>query len=192
MDGTRGTRIRLLRLLIVAVVGALLVAALPLAAGGVDAKNGKHTTGKGQPAQKSVKGNKGAKQTETGDTETSVSASGKLVVTTSGDEKLYALQDSTGKTIYYLDAGPPWYWKAKNGSYPLDQFSGQQVSVTGEVDTAEGNGKGNGNSGSEPALNAPELSVFTINGQTLRGPGKPPWAGGPKVVPGHPGAKNKP
>ncbi len=34
----------------------------------------------------------------------------------------------------------------------------------------------------------PEFEVLTVNGKTIREPGKPPWAGGPKVVgPSHPG-----
>ena len=34
----------------------------------------------------------------------------------------------------------------------------------------------------------PEFEVLAVNGKTIREPGKPPWAGGPKVVgPSHPG-----
>ena len=67
-----------------------------------------------------------------------------------------------GKT-YSLEAGPKWFFD--EGAYPLDKYVGKNVKVDGEI--AEG---------------STEVEVDSIDGTALRGPGKPPWAGGWKVV----------
>jgi len=72
----------------------------------------------------------------------------------------YTLRD--GGTTYTLEAGPPWFF-GKN--HPLKPYVGQSVTVDGEV--AEG---------------STEVEVLAVNGTPLREPGKPPWAGGWKVV----------
>jgi hypothetical protein len=68
---------------------------------------------------------------------------------------------SAGKT-WSLSAGPPWYWGDKN---PLLKFVGKTVTVVG---TARAGGS--------------EIDVETVDGAPVRAPGKPPWAGGPRVV----------
>jgi len=72
-------------------------------------------------------------------------------------------------TTYGLSDGPPWWWGAKD---PLAAYVGRTVDVSGEV--AEGSN---------------EIDVQSIDGKALRAPGRPPWAGGPKVVgEKHPGS----
>jgi hypothetical protein len=73
----------------------------------------------------------------------------------------YTLTDG-GKT-YTLEAGPKWFFDA--ASYPLAKYVGKNVKVEGEI--AEG---------------STEVDVISIDGTALRAPGKPPWAGGWKVV----------
>ena len=73
----------------------------------------------------------------------------------------YTLTDG-GKT-YTLEAGPRWFFD--EGAYPLDKYVGKNVRVEGEI--AEG---------------STEVEVISIDGTALREPGKPPWAGGWKVV----------
>ena len=73
----------------------------------------------------------------------------------------YTLTDG-GKT-YTLEAGPKWFFDA--GSYPLEKYVGKNVKVEGEI--AEG---------------STEVDVISIDGTPLRAAGKPPWAGGWKVV----------
>lgn len=131
-----------------------------------------------------------------------ITTTGTLVTETVAGENRYLLKDASGTTIYRLEAGPPWYYA--NGAYPLNKYVGKQVTVQGVIDNGNGNGNGKakgknkGNSGAQQAQsNVPGLEVYVINGETIRGPGKPPWAGGPKSNPNHPGnngngnAKNK-
>ena len=73
----------------------------------------------------------------------------------------YTLTDG-GKT-YNLSAGPKWFFD--EGKHPLDQYVGDSVTLEGEV--AEG---------------STDVDVISINGTALREGGKPPWAGGWKVV----------
>ena len=73
-------------------------------------------------------------------------------------------------TTWSLSAGPPWFWGDKN---PLAAYVGKTVTVVG----------------SHPQ-GSQELDVDMVDGQALRAPGKPPWAGGPWVVGKiHPGWK---
>jgi len=83
------------------------------------------------------------------------------VATDSGGHKTYTLTDG-GKT-YRLEAGPRWFFD--EGAYPLDKYVGQAVTIDGEI--ADG---------------SDEVDVISVNGTALREPGKPPWAGGWKVV----------
>lgn len=69
---------------------------------------------------------------------------------------------SSGGTIYELEAGPSWFWGANN---PLAKFTGKTVTITGEVHVGE-----------------TDVDVLTVDGAAIRAPGKPPWAGGWKVV----------
>jgi len=73
--------------------------------------------------------------------------------------------------VWELSAGPKWFWGDNN---PLAAFVGKNVEVTGTHHAG-----------------ATDLAVATVDGQALRAAGKPPWAGGPKVVGNsHPGWKD--
>ena len=73
-----------------------------------------------------------------------------------------------GIKVYQLSAGPPWWWGDAN---PLAAVVGKIVKIDGEQEQ-----------GSD------EVDVLAINGKAIREPGRPPWAGGWKVVgPKHPG-----
>lgn len=117
-----------------------------------------------------------------------VSATGKLVKVTAGDDIRYAVQDSAGKTVYYLEAGPKWYYGT--GTYPLDKYAGQQVTVTGVVEQPKANKPAKNpkaNQAPKTPLDALILEVYSVNNDKIRDAGKPPWAGGPKNNPNHPG-----
>lgn len=91
-----------------------------------------------------------------------ITVNGTIESSTGGDgEVSYTLED--GGTTYTLDAGPKWFFY--KGAYPLDQYVGKNVKVEGEI--AEG---------------STEVEVTAVDGSALRDPGKPPWAGGWKVV----------
>ena len=73
----------------------------------------------------------------------------------------YTLTD--GGTTYTLSAGPKWFFDS--GSYPLDPYVGEAVTIEGEI--TEG---------------TTDVDVISVNGTALREAGKPPWAGGWKAV----------
>jgi hypothetical protein len=73
-----------------------------------------------------------------------------------------------------LSVGPPWFWGTKN---PLAPYVGKTVMVTGRMEDPRPSAKVNAND-----ADGPELEVYTVNGAVVRAQGKPPWAGGPKVV----------
>jgi len=77
-----------------------------------------------------------------------------------GEDGEYTLV--VGVKVYQLSAGPKWWWGDKN---PLAASVGKVVTIDGEQ--AEG---------------SDEVDVLAINGTAVRAPGKPPWAGGWKVV----------
>src|SRR3954452_12953519 len=113
------------------------------------------------PAAPSDKPGKGPKTEKHEDAETAVTLTGVIAATTDTEgESGFTL--TVGGKVYRLEVGPPWWWGDKN---PLKPFVGKTVTIAGEQTT-----------GSD------ELEVMTANGQTIRAPGKPPWAGGPKVV----------
>lgn len=93
-------------------------------------------------------------------------------VTSSEDAKGRAVFSMiVGGVTWELSAGPKWFWGANN---PLAAFVGESVEVTGTYHPGE-----------------TELDVDTVDGVALRTPGKPAWAGGPKVVgASHPGWKD--
>jgi hypothetical protein len=68
----------------------------------------------------------------------------------------------SGGTTYTLDGGPAWFHGA---NHPLKAYVGKSVTVVGER---------------EPG--STEVDVQTVDGKAIRAPGKPPWAGGWKVV----------
>lgn len=78
---------------------------------------------------------------------------------------------TVGGVTWELSAGPKWYWGTKN---PLAPFVGKSVEVAGTYHAGD-----------------TDLDIDTVDGKALRSAGKPPWAGGPKVVgKGHPGWKD--
>ena len=96
-----------------------------------------------------------------------ITISGTVEVTTDSNGRAhYTLKD--GATTYQLEAGPPWFF---GDHYPLKAFVGKKVTIVGEV-----------------AKGATDVDVSSVNGTALRSPGKPPWAGGWRVVgAAHPG-----
>jgi hypothetical protein len=73
---------------------------------------------------------------------------------------------ASGGSTLHLRVGPPWFVAATD---PLAPFVGKTVTIVGEQD-------------------GDTLDVDTVDGVAIRGPGKPPWAGGWKAVgAGHPG-----
>jgi hypothetical protein len=112
--------------------------------------------------------------------------------TTSG--QIVAVTDASGKTGYFLQLpdgtevalsyGPSWFWGPLN---PLAALVGTTVEVTGNV-AADAPDEHASATGQEHAANKPKLHVKAVDGAALRENGKPPWAGGPKVVgEAHPG-----
>jgi hypothetical protein len=69
---------------------------------------------------------------------------------------------TVGSTVLTLEAGPAWFYGDK---HPLKRFVGKTVTVVGEQ-----------------AKGATEVEVRSVDGTTIREPGKPPWAGGWKRV----------
>jgi hypothetical protein len=84
-------------------------------------------------------------------------------ITASTDAKgqtVYTL--TSGGTTYTLEAGPRWFF---GDAHPLKPYVGKSVTITGQK--AEG---------------STVVDVEGVNGTALRAAGKPPWAGGWKVV----------
>ena len=81
-----------------------------------------------------------------------------------------------------LDVGPPWFWGDDN---PLEPYVGTEVDVAGRVDdgtpSEHANQRARENAERRGAQE-PSFEVFSVDGNVIREPGKPPWAGGPKVV----------
>ena len=93
--------------------------------------------------------------------EVPITLSGTVTTTTDAKGRPSFSLTSGGKT-YELEAGPPWFWGANN---PLAKFAGKSVTITGETEAGSTN-----------------VDVQTVDGTAIRAPGKPPWAGGWKVV----------
>lgn len=75
---------------------------------------------------------------------------------------------TSGDKVLLLDAGPAWFF---GDAYPLAPYVGKQITITGEQ-----------------KKDSTSVDVLTVDGTALREPGKPPWAGGWKVVgKDHPG-----
>lgn len=102
--------------------------------------------------------------------ETTVSLSGTVHEVVDIDGRPTYTMTVDGKT-WSLSAGPPWFWGDNN---PLSAFVGKSVTVAGTTRAGDA-----------------EVDVETVDGEALRAPGKPPWAGGPWVVGStHPGWKD--
>lgn len=94
-----------------------------------------------------------------------------VVATTTDGKGRATFTMTVDGTTWELSAGPKWFWGDHN---PLAAFVGKTVEVTGTYRTGE-----------------TEFDVTTVDGKALRAAGKPPWAGGPKVVGKiHPGWKD--
>jgi hypothetical protein len=101
--------------------------------------------------------------------EAPISLKGTLTGTVDPDGRPAYTMTVGGKT-WTISFGPPWFWGDRN---PLAAFVGKMVTVDGTT-----------------RAGSAEVDVETVDGQALREPGKPPWAGGPWVVgPMHPGWK---
>jgi hypothetical protein len=116
-------------------------------------------------------GNEGGKPDKTGKgnetPEVAITLRGTIARTTDADGNSAFTLASGGKT-YGLEAGPPWFWGPKN---PLAPFAGKTVTITGETQAG-----------------STDVDVLTVDGTTIRAPGKPPWAGGWRAVGSkHPG-----
>jgi hypothetical protein len=106
-------------------------------------------------------GNKGQSKTKEHEDETPVTVSGTVGTRTDADGATeYTLKTAT--TTLTLEAGPAWFYGDK---HPLKPFVGKQVTVVGEQ-----------------VAGSDELEVRSVDGQLIREPGRPPWAGGWKSV----------
>lgn len=139
---------------------ALLAVAVPVIAADHTASPGAPEQGQGQRGQ----GNKAEKGPEI---KTTLSG---LVEQTVDEKGRPTFTITSEGAVWELSAGPKWFYGDNN---PLTAWVGQSVEVAGTY--REG---------------ATELDVDTVNGERLRAEGKPPWAGGPRVVgEAHPGWK---
>ena len=101
---------------------------------------------------------------------------------------IVASDDADGRPGYFLELedgtlielsfGPSWFWGDLN---PLSLLVGDDVTVGGQLRDGEPNENAS-DTAKERAAHAPGIKVRTVNGLKLRDQGKPPWAGGPKVV----------
>ena len=91
--------------------------------------------------------------------EVQVTLKGAVAATTNTDGSVDYTLTANGKTLK-LEAGPKWFWGDKN---PLKAYVGKTVTVVGEQ-------------------SGDEVDVISVDGTAIRAAGKPPWAGGWKVV----------
>ena len=90
-----------------------------------------------------------------------ITLTGTVAATTTADGHASYTFSSGGKT-YTLEAGPSWFF---GDNHPLKAYVGKSVQVVGEV-----------------SAGSTEIDVESVDGKALRDPGRPPWAGGWKVV----------
>jgi hypothetical protein len=120
------------------------------------AKPEENEQGQGE-GQKPDKADKAAKADKAPEQPVTVTG---IVGRSADDENGYSL--TSGLNIFELSAGPAWWWGDAN---PLEDFVGSIVTIDGEQ--AEG---------------SDEIDVLKVNGNAIRAAGRPPWAGGWKVV----------
>jgi len=149
--------------LIVALIALVALVAIPVLA----ASPSPSPSASGAPGKSGDTPGKGPKQAKEKAPGLAVELSGPVGTRTTPDgETEYTL--TVGSTVYTIDAGPSWYWKDK---HPLKAYVGKTVKVVGEQKQG-----------------STDVDVQTVDGKALREPGKPPWAGGWKVVgKDHPG-----
>ena len=143
-------------------VAAALVAAFALPVAGQDPTSSPAASAKPGNGPKTDKPGNGPKA-EKGPkvAEEPVSLTGRVGVLTDADgDTAYTL--TVGSTVYQLHVGPPWWW---GDEHPLKDLVGDTVAITGEG-----------------AAGSTDVDVFTVDGKTVREPGRPPWAGGWKAV----------
>jgi hypothetical protein len=147
------TRQRILTgLALIAVVSLAALAAIPAIA----ADPSPSSSAAPGRADKSPKPDKGPKAEKL-----PITVTGSVAATTDADGRAVYTHRS-GTTTYTLDAGPSWFYGA---NHPLKAYVGKSVTVVGER-----------------AANSTEIDVETVDGKTIREPGRPPWAGGWKAV----------
>jgi hypothetical protein len=153
-------------LLIVAFAVLAVVVALPVLAATPSPSGGAAAASHG-PQAKPPKSSKDKPNQADKEDETGVTLTGTVQATTDADGDTGYTLDSAG-TTYTLDAGPKWFF---GDAYPLAPYVGKSVTITGDS-----------------ATGSTDVDVLTVDGKALRAPGKPPWAGGWKVVgKAHPG-----
>ena len=141
---------------------ALVVVAVPVLGQGGP---GRSAAAPAPAASEKPKPSKGPKAEKV--PETPVTLTGTVGTRTDeGGNTVYTL--TVGTTVHDLEAGPSWFWGDAN---PLKPYVGKTVKVEGEQ-----------------ATGSTEIDVKAVDGTAIRGEGKPPWAGGWKVVgKSHPG-----
>jgi hypothetical protein len=148
-------------LALVVLVALVAVVAIPALAASTRSPGAAAITAANATA--SEKPGKGAKASK--EPEVSVTLRGAVAATKDAEGHTTYTITVDGRTVG-LDAGPSWFFGDK---HPLAPFVGKTVTVTGEQ-------------------SGDEVDVETVDGVRLREPGKPPWAGGWKVVgSAHPG-----
>ena len=148
------------RLQILAVVGVIAALAIAIPVMGADPSPSASAPGQSKQ-DKAPKPKKGPELT--------ITVQGTVEQTTDAKGRPTFTITADGKT-WTLSAGPKWFWGDKN---PLKAYVGKSVAVAGTY-----------------RADSTDLDVRTIDGTALRDDGKPPWAGGPKVVGStHPGWK---
>jgi hypothetical protein len=114
--------------------------------------------------------------------------------------EVVAMVDADGGTAYFLELedgtlielrfGPAWFWGPLD---PLDALVGTTVELSGPL-AVDGPDEHASETGQQHAADQPKLHVRSVDGTPLRSHGKPPWAGGPKVVgevhPGYAGSSS--
>jgi hypothetical protein len=162
-------------LAIVALLALIAVIALPALAAdpsgspvpasepapGPDATDGDGATTAEEPPRPVDPGNPGKPPKAAKEKGEPVTVSGTVGRRTDAEGQVeYTLTD--GATVVILNAGPPWYL---GDDHPLSGSIGKRVTIVGTQRAGEA-----------------EVEVETVDGQAIREPGKPPWAGGWKVV----------
>ncbi|MFV2064303.1 MAG: hypothetical protein ACC726_12440 [Chloroflexota bacterium] len=112
-----------------------------------------------------------------GDSASVSSTTGTVVAVEDGDGLTgYFLQLEDG-TLVELSFGPSWFWGELN---PFAALVDSVVTVGGQLRDGRPGENASGTA-KEQAAKDPVVKVRTIDG-SRRDKGKPPWAGGPKVV----------
>lgn len=149
-------RSRLLGVLLASTAFALVVVALPVLGQGGPARDGAAAVPAASQKPAPSKGPRADKAPET-----PVTLTGIVGARAEADGgTTYTL--TVGTTVYELEVGPPWFWGDAN---PLKPSVGKTVTIEGEQ-----------------AAGSTDIDVKTVDGTAIRGDGKPPWAGGWKVV----------